>query len=388
MTKFKKRKEEQLLLQQGGVAAAGSSNGGGGGGAAAKSISLVSERFGKIFKKTKKKIIFEPRLSTRSSDENSSPSSPQSNPSDIEDASTFEPIDVVPAPHRQSPSTPPRLVQTKRNRKSSRPLKYRGHISNNIHTTRDSFASMIAMDANDWSRRSTCCGIVWENSTINAVILDTNMFNAKCTIHSGGAAAASTVLNSLRHQPNATNATPRSRTTINDASPIIISRLAGPSSNEMITKTMSSKLSTAMMLAARNLINNKSDRMMGPTTTSKLMSNRNGTAMSVSDKLIDATISGNKFNDNSSDSGYDEILQEPKVNFTKKKIIFVCLKIIDFRFYCFQKSKPGVVVRPVILSNGIKLHVQPQNLAMAANLAGVSRIHSQVNTFLKYGDIP
>lgn len=36
-------------------------------------------------------------------------------------------------------------------------------------------------------------------------------------------------------------------------------------------------------------------------------------------------------------------------------------------------------MRPVILANGIKLHVQPQNLVLAANLAGVSRINNQVS---------
>lgn len=29
--------------------------------------------------------------------------------------------------------------------------------------------------------------------------------------------------------------------------------------------------------------------------------------------------------------------------------------------------------KPVVLPNGIKLHVQPQNLLLAANLAGVSQ---------------
>lgn len=57
MTKFKKRKEEQLLLQQNGGVKATSS---GTAPAAVKNLSTVSERFGKIFKKTKKKKTFEP----------------------------------------------------------------------------------------------------------------------------------------------------------------------------------------------------------------------------------------------------------------------------------------------------------------------------------------
>lgn len=36
-----------------------------------------------------------------------------------------------------------------------------------------------------------------------------------------------------------------------------------------------------------------------------------------------------------------------------------------------QKLKIPANVRPLVLANGIKLHVQPQNLVLAANLAGV-----------------
>lgn len=45
---------------------------------------------------------------------------------------------------------------------------------------------------------------------------------------------------------------------------------------------------------------------------------------------------------------------------------FVSLKQLN------QIAKTGAT-RPVILSNGVKLHVQPQNLLLAANLAGVSQ---------------
>lgn len=53
------------------------------------------------------------------------------------------------------------------------------------------------------------------------------------------------------------------------------------------------------------------------------------------------------------------------------------ISIIPYVFFSFlfvqlnQIAKVGSS-RPVILSNGIKLHVQPKNLLMAANLAGVS----------------
>lgn len=329
MTKFKKRKEEQLLLQQ---ATSSSSNNGS---ASTKSMSLVSERFGKIFKKTKKKIIFEPVLLSParrgSSDEHSSPSSP----SDVDESTSkpaspfdmFVPIDLhVSTKEVVNCRSAPR---EKRHRKSNRPLKNRG-VHRNIMLT-DSLISMIATSSsdnqtNDWLRRNTCCGVVYENATINAVILDSNMFNNKCTIHSIGAAttAPTTSLNytkmtTIRPQPMTTTTIPPRSRTISESSRIIsrTTAAAGPPSRGMITKSTSSapKPSSAMLLAARNLVNSKmsaTDRMAGPT--SKLLSNRNGTAISVSDKLIDATLIGNKCNDNSSDSGYDEILQEPKVN--------------------------------------------------------------------------
>lgn len=47
----------------------------------------------------------------------------------------------------------------------------------------------------------------------------------------------------------------------------------------------------------------------------------------------------------------------------------------------FQKSRIGAI-RPVILANGIKLHVQPQNLVLAANLAGISPMHQKVSRIL------
>lgn len=37
------------------------------------------------------------------------------------------------------------------------------------------------------------------------------------------------------------------------------------------------------------------------------------------------------------------------------------------------KTTVSTSTKPVVLPNGIKLHVQPQNLLLAANLAGISQ---------------
>lgn len=43
-----------------------------------------------------------------------------------------------------------------------------------------------------------------------------------------------------------------------------------------------------------------------------------------------------------------------------------------------KSTAPVVVQKPLMLANGIKLHVQPQNLLLAANLANLS--HTKPST--------
>lgn len=78
MTKFKKRKEEQLQ-QQNGTDFTGTGNT-----LNIRNNHSMSERLGKIFKKTKKKRVFKSptKTATKSSDDNSEPTSPMSSQSD------------------------------------------------------------------------------------------------------------------------------------------------------------------------------------------------------------------------------------------------------------------------------------------------------------------
>ncbi len=167
MTKFKKRKEEQLLQQANGnngkvVATIASQN--------SKSLSSVSERFGKIFKKTKKKksLETEKRDASPSSDEHSSPSSPSSIPTDSENV--YMPFDMDDELEQENNRLTERRLK-KYPRKSYRPLKNRGHIK----------ASII--DEQFWVRVKTCCGIVYENKLIGAVLVDSTLSTSVCPLH-------------------------------------------------------------------------------------------------------------------------------------------------------------------------------------------------------------
>lgn len=51
-----------------------------------------------------------------------------------------------------------------------------------------------------------------------------------------------------------------------------------------------------------------------------------------------------------------------------------------------QIAKIGTT-RPVILSNGVKLHVKPENLLLAANLAGVSQTAIQTTQVIFRADL-
>ncbi|KAJ6639681.1 SIN3-HDAC complex-associated factor, partial [Pseudolycoriella hygida] len=165
MTKFKKRKEEQMLQQQNGNGKAPvsvpSQN--------VKPSSSVSERFGKIFKKTKKKKILETenRDVSPSSDENSSPSSPSSIPTDSENVS----MDLDDDLDNDNNRTNDRRYK-KYQRKGYRPMKNRRHI----------VASII--DEECWMKVKTCCGFVYENKLFPAVLLDIDSISM-CPLHKG-----------------------------------------------------------------------------------------------------------------------------------------------------------------------------------------------------------
>lgn len=213
MTKFKKRKEEQLMQQQNGdqteyypdnlkksssSTTNGSSNSGNG----------VTERFGKIFKKTKKKKAMEKftkqKITTEqiagSSDENSSPSSPSSNNSDVtEDVqmtdnnlseskitarSTAEEIfnslkcyeGTFYDTDRYTNDDEIKTASKRRiTRKSNRPLKNRNPVNLDCG---------YLIDSEFWVQVKVCCGKVYENRKIGALLVDiTELSQSNCSIH-------------------------------------------------------------------------------------------------------------------------------------------------------------------------------------------------------------
>lgn len=245
----------------------------------------------------------------------------------------------------------------KTNRKSCRPLKNRSVIQ----------ASILSEEG--WTRLSTCCGIVYENKAISAVLLDFSTIVA-CSAHISKPAEPVNKMCAphsrrdvlIRHINNTTNYILNAQVfasasdgsanhTITSATvatnPIRIDTLvSGPNDASNIkqlphesahilkntfkaTKGVDVKSKAIvkgnLLKVARNGILERIgpvlERLAGPTTiaapTDMMVAGRivNKTGLiSVSDKLIDAI--GHKFNDNSSDSGYDE-LQEPKVNSKK-----------------------------------------------------------------------
>lgn len=246
----------------------------------------------------------------------------------------------------------------KTNRKSSRPLKNRSVIQ----------ASILSEDG--WTRLNTCCGIVYENKAISAVLLDFSTIvacaahipkpaepiNKMCAPHSRRDVLIRHINNTTNYILNAQVFTSASNGTADHTmtattvatSPIRIDSLvSGPSdvskikqlpheSGHILKNTFKATkgvdvrskaiVKGNLLKVARNGILERIgpalERLIAPATitapTDMMVAGRivNKTGpLSVSDKLIDAI--GHKFNDNSSDSGYDEILQEPKVNSTK-----------------------------------------------------------------------
>lgn len=109
-------------------------------------ISSVSEKFCKIFRKNKKKRFEDKKVDDNSSDENSSPDTPESLNSDEE--GTYR-------------SRRRRLSGIKR-RKSTKPMKL---LKRNLE-------AVGFFDENDWVSRWACCGVIYENVKIGALIID------------------------------------------------------------------------------------------------------------------------------------------------------------------------------------------------------------------------
>lgn len=316
-----------------------------------------------MYVRTISKIIFS-FLSSGSSDENSSPASPVSNHSDGEDGKPitatspfdlFQPIDTLKSNQMSGKHQSQRTIK-KTNRKSCRPLKNRSVIQ----------ASIVSEEG--WRRLNTCCGIVYENKAISAVLLDFSTIVA-CAAHISKPAEPVNKMCAphsrrdvlIRHINNTTNyilnaqvlasasngtadhtmttmnvgtTTPiRNDTLVSDHTDVSKIKQLPHESGHILKNTFKATkgvdvkskaiVKGNLLKVARNGILERIapvlERLAAPTTitapTDMMVAGRivNKTGpLSVSDKLIDAI--GHKFNDNSSDSGYDEILQEPKVN--------------------------------------------------------------------------
>lgn len=248
----------------------------------------------------------------------------------------------------------------KTNRKSCRPVKNRSVMQ----------ASILSEEG--WTRLSTCCGIVYENKAICAVLLDFSTIvacaahiskpvepvNKMCAPHSRRDVLIRHINNTTNYILNAqvyASADQTMTASTVATNPIRIDTLVSGitdvskikqlpyESGHVLKNTLKASkgvdvkskaiVKGNLLKVARNGILERIapvlERLAAPTTitapTDMMVAGRivNKTGpLSVSDKLIDAI--GHKFNDNSSDSGYDE-LQEPKVNIQQNFKLYTTL---------------------------------------------------------------
>lgn len=388
MTKFKKRKEEQLQSQNGSTEFAGQSS------TNAQNIrnnNSMSERFGKIFKKKKTTTI-----TTRSCDENLHPASPTSSSSDNDDNrmsdDALDRLDNLECDEEMSPIDD-EMGARRAQRKQKNPIKNRNNMI---------VCATHVLDSDLWKQRKTCCGMFYENKKLGAILLETNQYSMdSCSVHAKKLPLiASTKKEELMKLPTAIKSLPPkkqhlirqciiatappaiaqmpieqsapidySKTTANDTARILNHSLhkIRNDAGKVTKKTPKKKL--AELNAAKNLIklctSNKLAKatladpiVTAPNGNENKYREQNGANEHNENKNITNTvcptepIATPKYSDNSSDSGYDETLHDAtQLN---------------------QIAKIGAT-RPIILSNGVKLHVKPENLVLAANLAGVSQ---------------
>ena len=153
MTKFKKRKEEQEA------------------GEIEKVANTVSERFSKLFKKTKKKE--KPYKKETSSIGGSSDDSPPS-PTESHHSDEFdEPIfgkKFFNYATRANQKRQKVVSKQRRRRKNPRPTKNLRWPANHFNL----FADVV--DDDQWRQRLTCCGMVYECVELQAIIVDASTF--------------------------------------------------------------------------------------------------------------------------------------------------------------------------------------------------------------------
>lgn len=380
MTKFKKRKEEQMQLQSSSTEFAGQLN------INAQNIrnNTIVERFGKIFKKKRK-----PLIPTRSCDENSQPTSPMSSSSDndenriSDDAS--DRLDNLECDEEMSPIDEDVVVVRHAQRKQKNPIKNRSQAI--MH-------AMNVIDSGLWKQRKTCCGYLYESHKFGALLIETSEYSM-CPIHSKKVAMLCDKKDDIIKLPSAIKSLPPKKQhflrqcIIDTASTVVPMEQSAPidysknttnritndsrvtnnlhrirgDAGRVTKKTPKKKL--AELNAAMSLIKFCTSNKIANAKYSEVSSNCNEKQTNEQNEVTELNkklnvtnapntepVATNKYSDNSSDSGYDETLHDTtQLN---------------------QIAKIGTN-RPVILSNGVKLHVKPENLLLAANLAGVSQ---------------
>lgn len=152
MTKFKKRKEEQ----EAGIKVVTAS---------------VTERFSKLFKKSKKKEkgYKKETNSLGGSSDDSPPSPTESNHSDEYDESIFGKkfFNYATRSHQKKQQV---VVKQRRRRKNPCPTKNLRWPANHFNLFEDVVNDEL------WQQRETCCGIVYECAELQAIIVDASTF--------------------------------------------------------------------------------------------------------------------------------------------------------------------------------------------------------------------
>lgn len=392
MTKFKKRKAEQALLQNGSAEFAGTSN------SNEQNIrnNTVSERFGKILRKINPKKVIE----TTSNDENSQPSGSVSSSDNEENRVSDDAADRLECKEDMSSIIGDIGPSKREQRKQKNPVKYRNQTL---------FDGADMIDLNFWAQRKTCCGYVYESKKYGSVFVDLSKYSRElCSVHAKLVPSVCEMKEEFIKMPTAMKSLPLKKqhflrqciinstpiipliipptiepmeqsAPIDYSKPTIKSATQQPNahtineprgSNSVLLKTRTDtgkvvkKTPRKTLNAAKNLIKLCTSNPFTVTTNPEVIEKKNNSNEQTkanehneNENITNTTtktepIAINKFSDNSSDSGYEETLHDTtQLN---------------------QIAKIGTS-RPVILSNGIKLHVKPENLLLAANLAGVSQ---------------
>lgn len=365
MNKFKKRKEEQQNGTIVGYARefAGQSE------TNAQNMNhgiRLPERFGHFLKKTKKKLIKETvtlidvvAQIEPESDENSEPNTQSEIDMRLHDDDLKSIIGTMLPEHFKRQPIGSDSMGKMRRRKSYHPLKNRNKYINH---------SVSAIDQDIWIKVKSCCGYVYENPTIGALLIDHMILTQHgCAIHKREVPipmnapivcdiVAQPSKKSLKSLPLKKQHTLGKRyieqTELIETEVQTIN--ATPMTNKLPLKSKAANVNAHKNQTEISTLSKCAAKPSADKSQIKLNAmggNQIDVNAKKSNKLIDV-LSVTKFSDNSSDSGYDETLHDTaQLN---------------------QIAKIGAS-RPVILSNGVKIHVQPQNLLLAANLAGVSQ---------------